>query len=273
MTTTRTPQPSDWETFYRLAAAEGWRVPQVERQLLQGTWSHCAHVLDIDGAFAGMVTAVAHEQSGWIGNLIVPPSLRGRGYGVRLFHLALAELAERGMSTCWLTASAMGLPLYRKSGFRVVDHVERWVLPESKDSDPGAEPPLLDWQLLRACDRSAWGETRATLLDHLTAHGRLFACDDSLCLLQRGADAQILGPWYSRSLCPRANRRLLQQAVAAADPTVEIVVDILASSPLRQLLAAAGFARSGSTRLMVKGPALTVDLIMLVALASLGSVG
>ncbi len=269
----RTPLPSDWQAFYRLAAAEGWRVPQVERQLLQGAWSQCAYVLDMDGAFAGLVTAVAHEQSGWIGNLIVPQALRGRGFGVTLFRRALTDLAERGMTTCWLTASELGQPIYEKSGFFVVNEVERWVCPPRKGSEQRVEEQLLARQALRECDRSAWSEDRDALLDHLLESGQVFACDDALALLQKGQDVQILGPWYSRSLCPRANRRLLQQVLAAADPSVEIVADILASSPMRQLLAAARFAPAGSNRLMVKGPSPAVDLNAMVALASLGSVG
>jgi len=84
---------------------------------------------------------------------------------------------------------------------------------------------------------------------------------------------QILGPWYSPNLCPRANRRLLQQALAVADPTREIVADLLASSPLRQLLAGAGLSPAGMNLLMVRGSHSAVDLRMLVTLASLGSMG
>jgi predicted GNAT family N-acyltransferase len=216
---------------------------------------------------------VAHEQSGWIGNLIVPQALRGRGYGVMLFRWALAALAERDMKTCWLTASELGRPIYEKSGFLVVNEVERWVCPPRKGFDRRVNEPLLARQALRECDRSAWSEHRDALLDHLLESGQVFACDDALALLQKGQDMQILGPWYSRSLCPRANRRLLQQALAAADPSVEIVADILASSPLRQLLAATGFTLSGHNRLMMKGTSPVVDLNAMVALASLGSVG
>jgi GNAT superfamily N-acetyltransferase len=269
----RTPLSSDWAQFYRLAAIEGWRVPQAERQLLQGAWSHFAHVLEIDGVFAGLVTAVPYEQSGWIGNLIVPEVLRGRGYGVKLFRWAMACLAERGMKTFWLTASELGQPIYEKFGFSVINEVERWVCPPRKYVDQRVDKFHLAGQSLCEFDRSVWTEIRATLLDHIIEAGQVFASDDSLALLQKGQDEQILGPWYSNNLCPRANRFLLQQVMAAADPSIEIVADILTSTPLRPLLAAAGFAPTGSTRLMVKGASHKVNLNMMVAMASLGSVG
>ena len=269
----RQPTPSDWRQFCKLARTEGWRVPQFELQLFQEHWPHAARVLEVDSGFAGLVTTVAHEQSGWIGNLIVPPHLRGQGYGGRLFQAALDELTERGMSKFWLTASAQGQPLYERSGFVAVDRIERWLSVKRKPScdEPGSR--AVAEQKLRDCDQLAWGEDRKVLLDKLSAHGRIFARDDSVALLQKGADLQIIGPWYSQSSCPRANRQLLQELLAAADPDVEIVVDLLASSPLRQLLAAAGFTRTGAVALMVRGEPHAANLGIMVSLASLGSSG
>jgi N-acetylglutamate synthase-like GNAT family acetyltransferase len=269
----RQPKPADWEIFYGLAAEEGWRVPQVERQLLMGPWSDYAQVLEVDSNFAGLVTAVGHEQSGWIGNLIVPAHLRGRGYGGRLFLAALDDLADRSISKVWLTASAQGQPLYEKSGFVAVDRVERWVSMSREMTCSSVESGTTTEKTLRDGDRMAWGENRSVLLDHLLEHGQPFACDDSVALLQKGPDMQMIGPWYSQNGCPRASRLLLQGLLAAADPSIEIVADLLASSPLRQLLAAAGFERIGETALMVHGEQHVTNLGMMVSLASLGSLG
>ena len=54
------PQRKDWQCFYEQTAIEGWRVPQLERQLFQGPWKDAARVLETDGVFCGMVTAVPH---------------------------------------------------------------------------------------------------------------------------------------------------------------------------------------------------------------------
>jgi len=268
----RRVQKSDWPEFYELASKEGWRVPAIERKLFEGHWSEFAHVFD-DGSFCGLVTAVAHESSGWIGNLIVPQALRGQGFGSRLFRAALSDLEARGVSACWLTASADGQPLYEKAGFVVVDQIERWVCTRPPGSGQAGGISLTGLEKLFASDRTAWGESRTELLTQISKNGQLLVSDDTVALLQQGDDLQILGPWYSPTLCPRANRQLLQQALIAADPSKELVVDLFASSPLRSLLVATGFELFGRNQLMVKADANRVNRQGMVALASLGSFG
>ncbi len=269
----RIAENTDWDQFFALAGAEGWRIPEIERQLFAGPWQHCARVLAVDRCFCGLVTSVAHERNGWIGNLIVPQQLRGHGYGSRLFVAALSALQAQGMRSVWLTASLLGQPIYAKSNFKVVDTIERWVSDSRSGSGFAMQTAPAAKDLLSACDQAAWGETRASLLGTLFDQGRVFAVEDSVALLQQEPGLQIIGPWYSQSGCPRANRQLLHQILTTADADVEIVVDILSSSPIRLLLAAAGFSCSGSNALMVHGNADVINTGMMVSLASLGSVG
>ena len=269
----RIAQKPDWDSFFKLAAGEGWRVPEVERQLFAGQWFDCARVLEEGDSFCGLVTSVAHEHSGWIGNLIVPARLRGRGRGTLLFKAALSALQAQGMTTVWLTASAAGRPIYEKSGFRCIDEIERWVSCKRAPSGPDDRLVADGAQQLRDLDRCAWGEDRTDLLEALGARGQAFVCEGAVALLQREPGLQIVGPWYSSTGCPRANRKLLQKILAAVDPDVEVVVDVLASSPARQLIAAAGFACAGKNLLMVLGDAGHVQREMMVSLASLGSIG
>ena len=269
----RQPTPSDWKLFSALAVDEGWRVPQFEDRLFQGSWSHSARVLEVDSKFAGLVTAVAHERSGWIGNLIISPHLRGRGYGLNLFQAALSTLQAQRLASIWLTASELGRPIYEKSGFTLVDTIERWVSCNRFSDGPAMETTSVAKETLCVFDLAAWGEARTSLLDALLEQGQTYAIDDTVAFLQREPGLQIIGPWYSPSCCPRVNRQLLQQILAAADPDVEIVVDILSSSPLRQLLTAAGFACTGKNSLMVLGDGDAPDLSMMGSLASLGSIG
>ncbi len=84
---------------------------------------------------------------------------------------------------------------------------------------------------------------------------------------------QVIGPWYSPQQCPRANRLVLQQLLAHAEAGINIVADVLASSPVRQLLAAADFTCVGKNALMAKGDTGGIDLTRMVSLASLGSIG
>lgn len=273
MKTLRLADSKSWETFLATAQAEGWRVPQVERELFLNAWRHSALVLEDGEIFGGFMTGVVHQNSGWIGNLIVPQELRGRGYGSHLFQAGLAALENKGLRSIWLTASIMGQPLYEKHGFVTVDEVERWVLlprdRTSREQAPVAAPETK----LREADQSAWGEERRRLLDELMSRGTVFACKGSVALLQHEAGMQVVGPWYSPQQCPRTNRRLLQKIMAAAAPDVELVVDLLASSPVKPLLPAAGFSCVGKNGLMMKGDIAQVDLSGMVALASLGSIG
>ncbi len=267
-----TPTRSEWTLFSELARLEGWRVPALELELFQGDLAHGAFVLRAEEMPRGFVTAVAHERSGWIGNLIVPARERGKGFGARLFGHALQTLEERGMSSQWLTASPLGRPLYERRGFRVVDRVERWTLRLEGSWDAAACDGAGEDELLRG-DREAWGESRSALLMALSRKGRVIAFGGTVALLQDGGGVQILGPWCSREGCPRENRRILLAALSLARPGDELVADVLASSPVAPLLTAAGFIRTGETDLMVRGASEGLDLSRVVALASLGSMG
>ena len=269
----RVAEKSDWDDFQVLAEIEDWKVPVVERQLFRESWTPFARVMELNQTFCGLVTSVAYQRSGWIGNLVVPVELRGQGYGTHLFNAALSALQAQRLESVWLTASEMGRPIYEKAGFVIVDSVERWIIGKRAPSGPAEILDNDGEQQLRALDLAAWGEDRSSLLEALCLSGHVFVCDDSVALLQYEPGLQIIGPWYSPSGCPRTNRLLLQKILTGANPHDEIVVDLLASTPIRQLLAAAGFACKGKNLLMVLGDAGHVQRDMMVSLASLGSVG
>jgi predicted GNAT family N-acyltransferase len=236
--------------------------------LFEDVWAQYVRVLVVDDEFCGLVTFVHHEKSSWIGNLIVPEHLRGRGYGGCLFAAALQELNRCGSDSTWLTASKLGQPIYEKAGFVAVDRIERWVLPPAKRDSR----ELKDAQhegLLRA-DRDVWSEDRRSLLSSLLENGKVYHHGESVALLQSGADIQIIGPWYGRDQAD--HRQLLRHVIAAATPANELVIDLLASSSLQKILIKNGFVYKGSNQLMLKGE-VHVDISRMVSLASLGSVG
>jgi ribosomal protein S18 acetylase RimI-like enzyme len=260
---------SDWLLFLDWAGKEGWRVPAREVELFRGPLAACALALRENNKVRGFVTAVPHQQSGWIGNLIIDPAFRGRGMGALLFEHALQSLQGRGVRSVWLTASVLGRPIYVRRGFVAAGTIVRWVRP---GGFPGRkEIPTFAAETLFAADARTWGESRRPLLDFLLEGSRIFLSGGTSALLQGGKDLQILGPWYSPSLCPRENRRLIATVLDAAESGTELVADVLADSPVQPLLAAAGFAASGSCDLMVHGHA--AELSAMVALASLGSIG
>jgi GNAT superfamily N-acetyltransferase len=267
------PTEADWQVFLDLAMAEGWRVPRRELELYRGILAGGAFVLRRQGEPCGFVTAVPHENSGWIGNLLVAARCRGRGYGNLLFDRALEFLRDRGMTSVWLTASQSGRPIYEKKGFQLVGGIERWTLVLD-------EPPMGtrsgahgDFGSLCRGDCRIWGESRRSLLIPLARGGEVFSQGETSALLQEGDGMRVLGPWVSETLCPRENRRVLLSALASVPAGTEVVVDLLEGSPLSSLVTAAGFRRRGRSDLMVLGPRAGVDLRPLVALASLGSMG
>ncbi|PLX82270.1 MAG: hypothetical protein C0617_14160 [Desulfuromonas sp.] len=266
----RTSKDSDWEVFLRWTRREGWRVPAQELELYRGPLAGSAFVLRADGEVRGLVTAVSHERSGWVGNLIVPAAYRGRGYGGLLFDHATDVLERRGAQGIWLTASVLGHPIYEKRGFQTIDSVVRWVRRDSTPSG-GAKPTARPEALFRE-DARVWGESRRGLLEPLARRGRVLTCGQSVALLQEGVDFQVFGPWSSQEFCPRENRLLLAAALYSCERE-ELVADVLKSSPMGQLLTAAGFVAQGECRLMAKGPATPPGQRGLVALASLGSMG
>ncbi len=265
------PTDADWQVFLALAREEGWRVPKSELELFRGPLAGSAFVLRRGDEVLGFVTAVAHEKSGWIGNLIVPRDCRGRGCGVLLFDHALQMLERQGVANIWLTASPSGRPLYEKKGFAVVDGIVRWAFKADGSNLPEGEEP--EAGRLLAGDARVWGESREVLLAPLVQHGQVFACGATVALLQGGDGMQVLGPWVSPELCPRENRLLLLAVLGAAAESTELVTDVLESSPLQTLLQAAGFTRQGRCDLMVRGSTAGVRLSQLVSLASLGSMG
>ncbi len=269
------PDRFDWPFFEAWAAEEGWRVPPWELSLYGNELADCAFVgRGRDGTPLGFVTVCRHQCSGWIGNLIVAPHLRGEGVGRRLFRYAAEQLAESGAASLWLTASVAGRSLYEAGGFRAVGSIERWIWQGRGDSTlPLPTSSAGDLQRLARVDEAAWGDSRAGLLNLLARGGRVLTANGTVALLQGGGGLRILGPWLSADLCPRSNRTVLAAAMAACSGGEELAIDLIGGSPIRILLAAVGFNRVGSTVLMVRGEPGTVKFGEIVALASLGSMG
>ncbi|MBE0503513.1 MAG: GNAT family N-acetyltransferase [Desulfuromonadales bacterium] len=263
-----TAAAKDWRVFMSLAQQEGWRVPQNELSLHRLGGCSRAWALRDDDTSIGLITGVRHRHSAWIGNLIIAPTARGRGCGAQLFDHSVQELRAAGATTLWLTASAQGAPLYAKRGFQPVAEVQRWV---RRPGGRGAGG-LLDAGVHGShSDAAIWGDDRRPLLRHLESGGNWQQQGNSLALLQRGSDLQIIGPWYGSTRL-QDDAELLDRLITAAAPQQELIVDLLSPCEREGLLGAAGFTNTGSTALMVAGPT-EVDWRRLLALATLGSCG
>jgi ribosomal protein S18 acetylase RimI-like enzyme len=260
---------TDWQLFLKWAATEDWTISSQELRLFQNQWRHCFFVLHAEGKVTGFVSAVAYEESGWIGNLLVGSEHRGRGYGAALFDFALALLRQAGLQRIWLTASEAGLPIYQRRGFVTVDRVDRWYgrgqgLLELSQQVAMAE--LID------LDRSCWGESRAALLSLLANQAEICGSDKNMALLQPSASGWQLGPWLAPPQCSQHNRLTLQEALGKTPAGTGLLTDVLASANMEACLHIAGFNKSGSNLLMCLSSQ-TPCLQGVAALASLGSIG
>lgn len=266
------PETADWGAFLRVAEGEGWRVPATEMALFSGPLADCALVLRRGGQFTGLVTAVNHGQSAWIGNLIVPRALRGQGYGKHLLEKAILRLEEQQVRSIWLTASEAGYPLYRARGFETIGQVERWILHKSGVAQSCVEQQAHKGEALQVADASVWGGKRP-FLEYLLPQGKLLQYGSNAALLQREPGLQILGPWGTGNADEEEHRQLLSLATGAAKTDEELVIDVRAGALAPQLLKEAGFALLGQTQLMARGDLTGIDLGRLVSFASLGSMG
>lgn len=260
---------ADWQLFLKWAATEGWTIPSQELGLFQDQWRRCFFVLYAAGIARGFVSAVAYEESGWIGNLLVGSAYRGRGYGATLFDFALALLRQTGLQRIWLTASEAGLPIYQRRGFVTVDRVDRWCgrgqgLMEFSRQVATAE--LID------LDHCCWGESRAALLSLLANQAEICGSVKNMALLQPSASGWQLGPWLAPPRYSQQNSLTLQEALAKTPAGTGLLTDVLASADIETCLHNSGFTKLGSNVLMCLSTQ-TPCLQGVVALASLGSIG
>lgn len=261
-------QEQDWQTFLTLAAAEGWRVPQNEIAFHRRPGTTSAYALRRDEETIGFVTAVPHQKSGWIGNLLITARERGQGFGARLFATACDSLRRWGVQSVWLTASRQGEGLYRRRGFQPQARVSRWV--RAVGGEGMRLPDLTPAAQGFGADSNVWQEARKPLLTHLSADNFWLARGDSIALLQQEKDLQLIGPWFGAQ---KASGALLEEIVTVAAPGKELVIDLLDRPETRKELQLADFICTGETLLMAAGANHDVRLERLWSLASLGSIG
>lgn len=260
---------SDWNLFLRLARSESWHIPVKEQLLFQHQWRPYFLALRQGGKTCGFVSVVSFRHSGWIGNLLIDPELRGRGYGKYLFEEALKVLNQRPLRRIWLTASVQGQLLYKRYGFEQIDTVVRWSAPGQGRGQLPANHATLE--CLAALEQDCWGEDRRDLLRTIATDALLLQQPNTLAMLQTGIDLFQLGPWSTAQINPRYTRLLLDSALCATPVDKSLFIDGLQASGIELILRQAGFVRHGQNSLMLRGESPNLSGVM--ALASFGSFG
>ena len=265
----------DINTFLGLAELENWVAEQWEFEFLLNRFPQgCFSARDDSGENAGFVTALIHQKSGWIGNLIVAEKFRGNGIGEALFTSSYKMLQEAGAETVWLTASKSGRALYEKHGFSSIDTIVRWVGAGQQrhaghgrpDGTNGINPRMsgLDWQ--------AWGDRREALLAATVGRGKLLSDDSGFISLQSCRDSVQFGPFSA------VDSGSAERLFEAASRTVAVGTKIFIDAPASNRIALQLFNRrrmkiTGSNLLMYAGikPQYRPELIY--GLATMGSCG
>ncbi|MFW6387257.1 MAG: GNAT family N-acetyltransferase [Thermodesulfobacteriota bacterium] len=272
-------RPEDWDVFLDWCTAESWIISEPERYLLQNQWHACFKILWEQEHRRAFISVVRYPSSAWIGNLIVDPLRRGCGYGSRLFNAELDLLKSADIQRIWLTASAMGEPLYRKHGFIGIETCERWI-GAGTGACPGNPVPAQARGLQRIItrDAAAWGESRQELLEYLGSISSVVVNPQFATLVQPGIHSWHIGPWIGKSSCGdgaadiTAAGDFIAQIRKTAPGGKALSADVLKSSQLAPYLEQAGFCKTGTSALMCR-TSRHVDLDRVYALASLGSIG
>jgi ribosomal protein S18 acetylase RimI-like enzyme len=262
----------DITPFLNLAEAEGWVAEGWEFEFLLAQFSQGCFVAQVeDGQPVGFVTSIRHDRSGWIGNLIVEPAVRGQGVGEELFTRALDALWAGGVETVWLTASASGQHLYEKHGFSRIDTIARWTgtgrqKHVSQDNAPTSE------RSVSSMDRQAWGDRRDALLAVTVSRGRLLLDELGFLAIQPCGASKQLGPFTA--LDNGTAEKLLDHALCSIPHDTKLYLD----APVSNHAAMRMFSRkklkiAGMTELMYCGRRPEYRSELIYGLATMGSSG
>lgn len=265
----------DIEAFLKLATTENWVAEPWEFGFLLSQFPQgCFVARGMHGEAAGFVTALRHERSGWIGNLIVASEYRGQGLGERLFVKACEVLRAAGVETFWLTASKSGQRLYEKYGFCTVDSIVRWSgagrqRHAAHDHAEGGGLPLS-----RMCDMDcqAWGDRREGLLTVTATRGKLLCNESAFAVIQPCGNAHQLGPFTA---CGSDEaERLFDSALRTLPLGSKVYLDAPASNRAGlRMFNRRGMRISGTTELMYAGQRPDYRPNLIYGLATMGSCG
>ena len=269
-------QSSDIGVFLELAAAEGWVADPWEFAFLLDVFPKgCLCMRDGTGRGVAFVTALRHERSGWIGNLIVAEGFRGKGLGEALFRKALEALRTAGVRTFWLTASEMGRSLYERYGFSSIDSIIRWV-GTGRQRHPSCGRNIATLTVpppsVIVSDSRSWGDRRELLLAAVMNRGRALSEESGFVVVQPCSEALQLGPFSARDSATA--EVLLEAALRMVPLGRKVFLDApLSNRSALRMYNRKGMRIAGRNALMYAGDKPDYRPEMLYGLATMGSCG
>ena len=149
-------QPEDWPDI----------VPEFECYIRK---EFCHPIkATIENKIVGLGTLIIFDKTCWLAHIIVHKDYRNRGIGFQITGLLLNNQKENVVSTFLLIATELGLPIYKKAGFRIVTeyHYLKRVKPwRDRPIAPNIFPYKNEFfPIILELDKKISGENRRSLL-------------------------------------------------------------------------------------------------------------
>ncbi|MBD1433669.1 GNAT family N-acetyltransferase [Sphingobacterium sp. DN00404] len=183
--------------------------------------SFCNPIKVVDGNnIVGVGSLILHGSSAWLGHIIVDESYRGRGIGYKIVKYLVGAAIKSGSSSINLIATDLGVPVYKKVGFRIVGAYQffkrehDWT-PKSLSNKLKVATTAHYEQILKL-DYEINGENRKELLENHLKRAVIFEQEgliEGYYLPQLGQ-----GPIYART--KRAGLGLMELKYSAVDTAV-----------------------------------------------------
>ncbi|MBP2447715.1 GNAT family N-acetyltransferase [Rhizobium leguminosarum] len=226
-------RPEDWQMA--LALSEG--VVAIENDRVVGT----------------VLVTPYKQECATINMVIVDEAMRGRGLGRRLMHAATELAGERPLR---LVATAEGLPLYEKLGFRQTGRIlqHQGITAEVAAPMATSAATIADFPVITELDRQAFGADRADLIAYLAKVGEFAVVRHSgrvtgFAVLRTFGRGEVIGPVVAGNL---EDAKALVAHFIARLPGVFLRVDTTAAAGLSDWLVEQGFAHVGGGIAMMK---------------------
>jgi GNAT superfamily N-acetyltransferase len=248
----------------RLKEIAGWNQTEADwKRFLEASPQGC-FVAEVNDKVCGTVTTIVFENRfAWVGMVLVDPEFRSRGLGTALLERAIQYLDDLKIATIKLDATPQGKPLYEKLGFVSEYEIERWSLQRASPGDTRipnrwvSASAELSLEVLEI-DREVFGADRSALLKSLHREAPEFTSSvlvggivQGYALGRRGAFADHLGPWISRS--SGAAPQLLENFVTRSSRQRLIVDRKEANKIAAGLLESFGFSYARTLTRMYRG--------------------
>ncbi|MCA0051166.1 GNAT family N-acetyltransferase [Mesorhizobium sp. B283B1A] len=230
----------------------GLNYPKDDWAMLLGL--RLGYVAIMDGQVIGAMCMELFDEVATIALLIVDEKMRRRGLGARLMKLALEEAGAR---ECRVIANDVGLPLYRKLGFKVIEpiYTHRGVVAPVQVPDDVEWATDDDFDQISEVDRRATGFDRRPLISALWSTGRFAVMRHSGKVMGYAAlfqyrRKQVAGPVVARS---SVEARCLLSMLFSNCAGAALSIDLRPESELADWLNSIGIAETFSSTAMRRG--------------------